>query len=281
MDVDDKQILHIRFLGRETLQRWTHDYHYIILGGLGLSTFQRSRSQLMTQALIGQLETLAGGHARLHLELSGGAQEGDRLMPFARSIRDIIHSAGLNDEELDAIARLSDFPLAPGDVPTWAGSIYRRYLYARALAEILHLDRIYVHGNEVDLILRKNATPGELRQEIIADLFVKGLVILAILKRSFKDNWVDEARKLGTSKLTLAEKGFQALFRFGLDLYKEKRWSAEELEAFARSGYYCDRRPGAYSVAVVPVMWPELPNNIVSTGAGDICSGIAVVYSGY
>lgn len=202
-------------------------------------------------------------------------------MPLARSIRNIIRSVGLNDEELSDIAGLSDFPLDERSVPTGASSIYYRYLQAKALAEVLHLDRLYVHGNKVDLILRKNATPGIMRQEIEADLFVKGLVVLAILKRSFKADWVMKARELEETELTLAKKGFRALLRFALDLYKEEHRGIEELEAFTRNGYYCDRSPGAYSLAIVPVMWPRLPENIISTGAGDICSGITVVYAGY
>jgi hypothetical protein len=147
------------------------------------------------------------------------------------------------------------------------------------MAETLQLDRLYVHGNEVDLILRRNATPGILRQEIEADLFTKGLVVLAILKRSFKTDWVHRARNL--EELILAKKGFQALLRFTLDLYIDAGWSLEALEAFARNGYFCDPTPGAYSLAIVPVMWPGLPENTISTGAGDICSGITLVYAGY
>jgi ADP-dependent phosphofructokinase/glucokinase len=279
--VDNKETLRICFLGQERLQQISRDYHYVVLAGVGLGTFQCPESALLAHALAGQLEVLAGGHTRLHLELSGGIKKGGRLMPFARTIRNTIRSVGLNDEELAAIARLSDFPLSEQDVPTEAGSIYRRYLQAKALAEALYLDRLYVHGNKVDLILRKNATPGIMRQEIEADLFVKGLVVLAIFKRSFNADWVMKARELEETELTLAKEGFWVLLRFALDLYKEEHWSVEELEAFTRNGYCCDRSPGAYSLAIVPVMWPRLPENIISTGAGDICSGITVVYAGY
>jgi hypothetical protein len=277
--LNDNETLHIRFLGKDRLERIARDNHYIVLGGVELHTFQRPASVLLVQALVGQLEILTEERARLHLELSGGVRKGDRLMPLARSIRGTIQSVGLNDEELAGIAGLRDFPLKGEDMPAWAGSIYRCYLQAKAMANILSLDRLYVHGNEVDLILRRNATPGVMRQEIQADLFTKGLVILAILKRSFKADWVDKARKL--EGLILAKKGFQALLRFALDLYKGGGWNAEALEAFARNGYYCDRAPGTYSLAIVPVVWPRLPENIISTGAGDICSGITVVYAGY
>jgi hypothetical protein len=43
-------------------------------------------------------------------------------------------------------------------------------------------------------------------------------------------------------------------------------------------------REDDYSVAVVPVMWPEIvavDPSIDTTGAGDICSGIDLVYSGW
>jgi hypothetical protein len=281
MYVDDAQTLHVCFLDQPKLQQIAREYHYIILGGIGLEGFQQLETTPLTQALVGQLEALAGGRARLHLELSGAALPDGRLMPFARGIRDSIHSVGINDEELASITQLSDFPHDQQVPPAAAGSLYRRYLHARALAQALHLDRLYVHGNDADLILQKNATPGVMRQEITVDLFAKGLVVLAILKRSFKADWVEKACELDRTELTLAKKEFQALLRFTLDLYTHASWSIEELEAFARNGYFCDRSPGAYSLAVVPVMWPGLMENIISTGAGDICSGITVVYAGY
>ena len=47
-------------------------------------------------------------------------------------------------------------------------------------------------------------------------------------------------------------------------------------------GYYLAQDRTDYSVAVVPVMWPETLNpGINTTGAGDICSGVSLIYSGW
>ena len=39
------------------------------------------------------------------------------------------------------------------------------------LAERLSLERLYVHGNDADLILRRDGSPGAMRDEVTADLF--------------------------------------------------------------------------------------------------------------
>ena len=53
-------------------------------------------------------------------------------------------------------------------------------------------------------------------------------------------------------------------------------------ERIVNDGYLLAREERGYSVAIIPVMWPEavaVDPSINTTGAGDICSGIDLVYS--
>ena len=45
----------------------------------------------------------------------------------------------------------------------------------------MSLDRLYVHGNDVDLILRRRGSPAAMRGEVAADQFAKGVVVLSVL----------------------------------------------------------------------------------------------------
>jgi hypothetical protein len=92
----------------------------------------------------------------------------------------------------------------------------------------------------------------------------------------------------------LLARGFQTLIEFAYDY---TRFTVAEndpaspsgltsegeaiLQRMVETGYFVQRRPEDYSVAVVPVMWPQLPVELNPTGAGDICSGISAVYSGF
>ena len=52
-------------------------------------------------------------------------------------------------------------------------------------------------------------------------------------------------------------------------------------QRLVETGYHVKPDPEQYSVAVVPVMWPELPVELKTAGAGDICSGVSAIYSGF
>ena len=373
-------VLELEFLD-ETPIRQTFNYDYIILNAPGLASFRRTDplEHMEVQSLLQQLEWISEGPTKIHLEISGGADpRKDRIQPFAQSMKGLIHSVGINDGELLQLTALPDYdpPLA---ITAGASAIYQRYERALRLAQELDIERLYVHGNDVDLILRKGGSSGEMRTEIQADLFAKGIVVLAVLQRSvhdwhgylqadyaiavardmikraweeldnlsqqgnlsrkereqrgqtlseaqdafeeaeneFRNEHFDEAerkakeaqgiieREFGipaepSSKATLSispillARSFKNLFWFAYDyvrftLGKNAPHSASGLtkegeEIFQRiveTGYYATRDPKGYSVAVVPVMWPELPIEVNPTGAGDICSGVTAVYSGF
>jgi len=280
--------LHLALADEETVRRIAAEHHYLILSGLSPATFA-SGEELAVKELAAQMRSLAEGGATLHLELGGAAPE-ETIAPMAEVISGLVPSAGINDNELALLTSLSDFRV-PFDgvypeqsrraqdrpVSPHRSAVFQRYQRAVALAQRLGLQRLYVHGNDVDLILRQNGSPEAMRREIEADLFAKGVVVLAILQRSLKD-WPSHAIQLAP---VLLWKGFQALIAFAWDLVDQRGQDEVPFKELVETGYALADSPEGYAVAVVPVMWPTLPPGIYPGGAGDICSSVSLVYAGF
>jgi len=284
--------LRLAFADEETVRRIAAKHHYLILSGLSPATFapregpfdnptdyrtlitdDRPTEPLAARELAAQMRSLAESGATLHLELGGAAPE-ETIAPLAEAISGLVPSAGINDNELVLLTSLSDFrvPVSPHK-----SAVFQRYQRAVALAQRLGLQRLYVHGNDVDLILRQNGSPEAMRREIEADLFAKGVVVLAILQRSLED-WPSHAIQLAP---VLLWKGFQALIAFAWDLVDQRGQGETLFKELIEAGYSLADSPGGYAVAVVPVMWPPLPPGIYPGGAGDICSSVSLVYAGF
>ena len=351
------------------------NHDYVILNAPGFLQRSDPLDSMEAESLHQQFQWLADGPARIHLEISGGADPAqDRIQPFAQAVKGLIQSVGINDGELLQVTELQDYD-PPVTVRGGTSEIYHRYERALRLAQELELERLYVHGNDVDLLLRREGSAGDMRAEIQADLFVKGIVVLAVLQRSVsdwrgylqadyataiahsgigkaqeqldkdiqdnklsskeeailkailsqaednlkdakgafrKENFAEAEKKaqgvqktieqafgiavgpghaaISLSPILLA-KGFKTLIEFAYDFVRftlccnDPRGLTKEGEVIfqriVETGYYLMGDPGGYSVAMVPVMWPELPVELNPTGAGDICSGVTAVYSGF
>jgi len=278
------ETLHLAFVEEASLRRIAAQYHYVVLSGLGPGTFDVAGSEdPVRESIAGevtrQLRGLAEAGATLHLEISGSVGRQQRIAPLAEALGSTVRSLGLNDLELAQMTDMADFQVAPAAGRT---EMYGRYQRALALAERLSLDRLYVHGNDADLILRRRGSPGGMRDEVAADQFAKGVVVLSVLQRS-GPAWQERARRLSP---VLLWRGFDALISLASDLAAERHPDGGEahqrqLMAILDAGYALAAQPDGYAVAIVPVMWPELPRNIHPGGAGDICSSVSLVYAGF
>ncbi len=273
----------------DTLKQIARRFDYLLLSGLqGLGdplfslrdergeTPNEAARHFIQQALRRHLRLLAQHGVRLHMEISGLTNPA-----AARQVRDgirgIVKSAGINQEELAQITgspafRKSAFYLNPAAAPA-AGDFVQRYRRALHLAGAFDLDLLYVHGNDADLILMRGFPRGAVRQALLANLFAKGIVVLALLARS-QPNWREEAARM---RVSLKKEGFLALLSLAdaiagdrLLVHPDERETA--LRQIAFSGYWFDRRPAGYSVIVAPVMWPPLPPTLSTAGAGDAVS---------
>lgn len=277
--------LQIDFVPPQVVSRLAQEHHYVTLNAPGVGQLQNPNDPL-TAVLLEQIQHLSRAGTSLHLEISGGADpKKHTLAPVAKSLRGLVRSMGINHKELAQVAGITGYP-SKGIAPI-AGSrtpeIYQRYVQALRLAQTLHLERLYVHGTDVDLILRRGASQAALQQEVQADLFTKGAVIVSILLRNGHNPQTYPLPR------ALYHEGFGALVEFAWQLSHERHPSAvKQRKALFRQlvndGYYLAAGRDEYSVAVVPVMWPEavrLDPSINTTGAGDICSGFSLVYSGW
>ena len=276
--------LHLAFVDEESLRRIAERHHYVVLSGLGPGTFDVPGTgdplrQLIAREVAAQLHLLARAGAALHLEISGSVGRRGRIAPLAEALSRSVRSLGLNDLELAQMTDMADFRVTP---KAGRSVMYGRYRRALALAERLSLDRLYVHGNDADLILRRRGSPGAMRDEVAADQFAKGVVVLSVLQRS-GPAWQERTRRLSP---VLLWRGFDALISFASDLAAERcpgqgEAYRRQLEAILDVGYALPSPPGGYAVAIVPVMWPTLPRSIHPGGAGDICSSVSLVYAGF
>jgi hypothetical protein len=264
--------LHLAFADEETVRRIAADHHYLILSGLSPATFTPGEG-LMARELAAQMRSLAESGVTLHLELGSAAPE-ETIAPLAEAIGGLVPSAGINDNELTLLTSLSDLraPVSPH-----RSAVFQRYQRAVALAQRLGLQRLYIHGNDVDLILRQGGSPEAMRREIEADLFAKGVVVLAILQRSLED-WPSHAIQLAP---VLLWRGFKSLIAFAWDLVDQRGQDEALFKELIETGYTLADSTQGYAVAVVPVMWPALPPGIYPGGAGDICSSVSLVHSGF
>jgi len=285
-DTQDRQ-LNISFLSDDVVRELGKHHHYVILNGPGVGQLQDPNDQRMV-TLLQQIDQLKEGGASLHLEISGGANPQEHsIAPFAEALRGRIRSMGINDEELAQVASIPGYEsaaISPSPAPG-PPEVYQRYTNALRLAQILDLERLYVHGTDVDFVLRKGASEAALQQEVHADLFTKGAVVVSLLLRNGYD-----VRSVDIPKV-LYHKGFRALIEFAwqlsLERYPPSSGQTTEgrqrlFERIVNDGHYLADGRNEYSVAVIPVMWPDTVNpGINTTGAGDICSGISLVYSGW
>jgi len=276
--------LQINFMSSEVVTRLARDHHYVVLNAPGLGQLQQPND--LTKALLEQIQILSDAGATIHMEISGGADsEKHKFAPFAQSLRGWVRSMGINHKELAQVASLRDFPsqaIAP-IVGSHTLEVYHRFVQAACFADALKLERLYVHGNDVDLILRRGTSEAALQQEVHADLFTKGAAIVSILLRNGLDPQTYSLPR------ALYHEGFRALVELAWQFSREKSGLGltKRKALFRRivnDGHYLAAGRDEYSFAAVPVMWPEavrLDPGINVTGAGDICSGFSLIYSGW
>jgi len=256
---------------------------------------------IIKHALMRQLDIMARNGVVIHWEI-GGVSSPKLLDDLAEIARGRVKTAALNHSELFLLtggmehqegrkakgdsSRYRQTRYYCGSPEGWTSSIVERLDRAMHLARQLALDELYVHGNDVDLIVRRRTTRTALRQKVAITLFAKGAVLLALLSRSGQA-WRDYVQQEGIPPVFTPE-GFATCLTLAheLAMRRFKRGAIERplvgrtLVNIVRSGYYYEQDPNEYSVIVVPVMWPKLNIHFATAGAGDITSSVVAVYSG-
>ena len=256
---------------------------------------------ILREILVEQLGALARLGVRIGIELSGTppVEYLQLLQQLCRA--GVIVALGVNGEdELPGIvgsasrsAGLEEFWLDPSSQPQPIAAqiakegdegdkgdyfAYVTYLRAKQLAAATGVRTLFVHTNGIDLILRRDADPGALVHAQRADMMAKGLVIAALLQRDYGERWLDE---VGGLIPAVTPDAMAQLGRFAYDFEQRERVPGAA-ERLLKSGYWIAPSPEQYSVAAVPVLWPNvsdkevaaaLPEDQNATGAGDMTFG--------
>jgi len=242
------------------------NYYRFILSG-----FQSKQEKIVSE-LAKQCKGL-----NIYHEISSKFKTREEVKEYYNAIKNVldkaaVRTAGMNAEELQAFTSWHGTDVFVAVKSPWEESLLQRFLRAAEVREKLNLDWIYIHGNELDIVVLK---PGfdeskyeEFRQ---AMLFAKVAVFAALHIRSGFD------RVLPGFEPCFSAKGFLALYKFAEDFAQQFASSEEErkkLHLQILTKGYVYGRDSAQGIVVTPVYWPESLKGFSTTGAGDISSGI-------
>lgn len=256
----------------------------------------------LDQAKKAQLDALRRAGIPIHTELSAGFDFSylKRLVSGSPHDDASYWSGGLNHDELpgvaDSVLRALQYREAtrhPPLVSPLAGpaDLLQRFFLAYHTVQLLGLDWLYVHGNELDLaIWRPRACSRfqdfgtRLRD---AMLLAKAAVVAAMIERTRAPAHRQQAEEQLGQQAALAPKGLIALLAFARDFSEwVHKWAEDS------AGLQLDKKDvrdrlcldgsweseESFGVAVAPVFWPDLARYLNATGAGDFSSAVTATY---
>ena len=220
---------------------------------------------------------------RVHHEISSTFENRAAVLHYCDALRTVfgtarrcsaktVFTAGMNDGELAAFTSWYGTDVFAAQQPTLGkDSFLQSFFRAMKVRETFELDWLYVHGNDIDIVVadpkKKEPFASGLRDAMFR---AKAVVFAALHVRS---GIADVPPHFG---LWCAPKGILALCQFAREFARQFGGTEEEgKELFGKlvsDGLACKK--GVPIVAAVPVYWPEPDDQCSMTGAGDICSGV-------
>lgn len=278
----EESILQFHVASSTCLERIADTYDIILLDGLNALTDTGLEDEFrfhLVEILKEQLARLKAQNPHLHIHIELSLPDSRTVHLIQEVIQAGIDSAGMNPEELLDLTSNPDSPFNIWPRPSRPETIYERYTRGCKLLEKLqYLKWLYIHGNEIDLAIYRQASPAILERNVNAILFAKALVIAEILERS--KIGIEEIHNIPALQ---AAKGYLALLDFAYDLAHRHSPNKNEEEIKCVTKDIVQRGSwigeGHYPVAAVPVIWPGITHRAVTTGAGDITSGVMAVLS--
>lgn len=204
--------------------------------------------------------------AQIYVEFSGVPKDPSLMMDICKGR---VSCIGINSTEL--LQLTSQGTKENNPVWVWPNpalqpeSLLARYHRAIRLADYMETD-VLVHGNECSFYVTRRHERRRLERIVSALLTAKLAVVANLLHRSGKTSAVEQP--------SLAEKGFMALLQFACDFARSNS-NMDLFHQLMTNGYLCARDDSEFSVAVVPVLWPEEVQQVNPTGAGDTIAGVA------
>lgn len=264
----------------------------------------RTGHDVLDQAKKAQLDALRQTGIPIHTELSPG-------FDFSY-LRDLVSgsphgdtsywSGGLNHDELpevaDKVLKTLQYGSPDRHPPVilplaGLGNLLQRFFLAYHTVQLLGLDWLYVHGNELDLAVWRPKACGEVQGSgerlRKAMLLAKAAVVAAMIERTRSKAHKQEAEDRLRQQASLAPKGFLALLAFARDFSEwVHRWARGQLglqldnkeriwRTLCSEGFW--ELKGKFGVAIAPVFWPDLARYLNATGAGDFSTAIMATYA--
>jgi len=224
-----------------------------------------------------QFKILKNKGVKILYEFSGNTSKNVRFLKDV--VKGNISSFSLNDQELENLIEAINRDDGLGIKVKKGKDPLTVYNNALILAWYLEADRLHVHGHNIDISIRKNATDEDMKREQSAVMHAKQRVTEWIRgKKSIEKT----PKKEQLSKL-LKREGFIDFLKFSEQLaqqtypkYNENTYMqrARLKYKLRNNGYY--RIDDEYSVSVVPTKW-IYDEALVTTSSGDIMAIIAAV----
>lgn len=277
----DKIIL--TYLSDESIKRLALRMNYLILGGLKLDSLGNNE---VDKAFIRQLKVLASEGVKIHIELSGKPRDFKKSNYFVNNLKGVVRSVSLNGDELISVSEILEYPIRYQFSVSANSDRYARAIW---LAEKMGLDRLYVHSNDLDFVIRSNASMGDMLLELHATNLAKLIVVIELLKRMGRDlNDYGEALSVGPLSKGVIQ-FIELAWQLGI---KEASYydflTPGELEDVIKYNFnkilsykYYIPKLGNYSVAMIPVWWPQKIEDLITIGAGDITGAISFACSSW
>jgi len=264
------------------LKQIASQYEYIILNGIQyLQKYPTELYQQTSTQIARQLDIIKSLGVKTHYEISGDTK--GKLQYLFDVVKGRITSMGIGHEELfDVVSAIQEMGMISPDIKIYEGtdgdSICEN---AKILAKCLNLDRLYVHGHSLDLVVRKGITRDEQLETEVKAMFQAKQRVFEWLTGQESTPTTPEDRKITPD---LKEEGFEEFAKLGrhitagLDI--DNKSKAKILKQFYDKGFY--RQPEEeYSVAAIPVKWINDKNQIKgATSVGDIGSYDDFIQSG-
>ncbi len=263
------------------LKQVASQYEYIIINGIQyLQKYPSELYQQIVPQITKQLDILKSFGVKTHYEISGDTKS--KLAYLKDVVKGRFSSMGTGHEELcEVVSELQKIGEIPHYIKIYKSSdAYSIYQNAIALASYLKLDRLYVHGHSVDLVVRKGITEDkQLETEVKAMYHTKQRVVEWLTGQESTTETPKE-RKLSPE---LKREGIEELAEFGRQITANLNTSykngAKVLKQIYSHGYYRQIESNKYSFAIIPVKWIYIGIKD-ATSIGDIGSYGDFVQSG-
>lgn len=217
----------------------------------------------------------------IHVEIPGS----DISPWFHQVLQRYVDSIGVNVDDIERLAQaMVNNELThinpPEPIPEFQHEYFLRLAFW--LACELDIERVYVHGLQLDYIVRRHASGDKMDQEVRADLLAKTVVA----NRARAARVVDRPSRLFGLSASNLESFIEVCSLRAFPI--ESKWAAlENLPAFERilrQGWFKDTfdyqdQEIAFLVGVIPVALFRLdPGGLKFVGAGDTTSAVSFVF---